>query len=158
MQLTRRCSRCQEVKDESDFSGPSNRYCRPCRNEYQREYNKRRPDVMQRAKAKHRAANPLTPEQIRDAMLWSKYRIRLVDFERMFDEQGRRCALCQTDTPSGHGWHVDHDHACCHEIGKSCGSCIRAILCSECNTGLGKFRDNPALLRAAADYLERVKE
>jgi hypothetical protein len=31
---------------------------------------------------------------------------------------------------------------------------IRGLLCSRCNPGLINFRDNPARLRAAADYVE----
>jgi hypothetical protein len=31
----------------------------------------------------------------------------------------------------------------------------RDWLCRRCNAGLGLFRDNPAALRAAADYIER---
>ncbi len=43
------------------------------------------------------------------------------------------------------GPQVDH----CHVTGKVCG-----ILYINCNNGLGRFRDDPALLRAAADYLD----
>jgi hypothetical protein len=60
------------------------------------------------------------------------------------------CDICGT---SAH-LHVDHDHACCD--GKySCGACVRGFLCTSCNNGLGRFRDDPALLRAAAEYLTR---
>lgn len=40
------------------------------------------------------------------------------------------------------------DH--CHSTGKP-----RWLLCTGCNTGLGSFRDNPNLLRVAADLLDR---
>lgn len=40
------------------------------------------------------------------------------------------------------------DH--CHATGA-----VRDWLCRSCNAGLGLFRDNPAAMRAAADYIER---
>lgn len=40
----------------------------------------------------------------------------------------------------------DHDHAADEPE-------YRGTLCSECNTGLGMFRDRPDLLLAAAEYL-----
>ena len=39
---------------------------------------------------------------------------------------------------------IDHDH----ETGK-----VRGLLCHECNTALGKFGDDPAILLRAVDYL-----
>lgn len=57
------------------------------------------------------------------------------------------CAICG----SHENLHIDHDHTCCPE--RSCGKCIRGVLCAGCNHGLGKFRDRPELLEAAADYL-----
>jgi hypothetical protein len=41
----------------------------------------------------------------------------------------------------------DHDH--------STGE-FRGWLCFDCNTGLGKFKDSPALLQKAVDYLGRA--
>lgn len=155
----RKCAKCGEVKDESQFSGKTNSYCKPCRNEYAREYNRKNPGVAIRAKARYQTG--LTPEQRRNrnrtAQLW-RFRLTPQQWDEMFERQGGRCAICQTDAPTGHGWHIDHDHSCCPEPGRSCGRCVRAILCSECNTGLGKFRDDPGILRAAIQYLERMKE
>jgi hypothetical protein len=79
------------------------------------------------------------------------YGITAAQFSQMLSDQGGVCAICQTPdwpAPSGQaGPHVDHDHV----TGK-----VRGILCQSCNHGLGKFKDDPKRLRAAADYLERA--
>lgn len=55
--------------------------------------------------------------------------------------EGQVCALCGSTKRLS----VDHDHT----SGK-----VRGILCSNCNTGLGLFKEQPMLLRKAAVYLE----
>jgi hypothetical protein len=74
----------------------------------------------------------------------------------LLERQGGRCAICRTETPdaAGRSWHIDHDHTCCSGP-YSCGKCVRGLLCGACNQGVGYFRDNPELLKAAIAYLER---
>jgi len=67
------------------------------------------------------------------------------DYEDMFVRQGGVCALCYEPCETGKRLAVDHDHT----TGR-----IRSLLCSGCNTGLGKFRESQELLRNAADYLD----
>lgn len=70
--------------------------------------------------------------------------------------QGGVCAICRLPESKHHSLmlKIDHDRACCPKSG-SCGKCVRGLLCSNCNSGLGMFGDNQAALRAAIDYLER---
>lgn len=55
------------------------------------------------------------------------------------------CRICGNPAGGKNG-HVDHDHKTDQ---------LRDLLCRTCNAGLGSFRDDPALLRAAAEYIER---
>ncbi len=71
-----------------------------------------------------------------------RYGITAEEADAMLAEQGGLCAVCRT-APAAH---VDHDH----RTGR-----VRELLCSTCNGGLGQFKDDPAVLRAAAGYVER---
>ena len=78
-----------------------------------------------------------------------KYGITLDQFEGMMAAQDNKCKICAV-TFAGYGKRtalspvVDH----CHEAGH-----IRGLLCHNCNVALGHFRDDPALLVKAIEYL-----
>jgi hypothetical protein len=75
------------------------------------------------------------------------YGISLEEYEAMAESQGFVCAICHKPNHSKKGQlHVDHSH--------STGA-IRGLLCFGCNNGLGAFKDNPELLLAAINYLQR---
>jgi hypothetical protein len=57
--------------------------------------------------------------------------------------EGKDCEIC-----GDVGQAVDHDH----DTGE-----VRGILCHACNIGLGKFEDNPDLIKLALEYLVRVR-
>jgi hypothetical protein len=89
--------------------------------------------------------------------LKTMYRMTVEVYEALVVVQGGMCAICGTTTPSGTGrWSVDHDHTCCPGI-KSCGKCTRGLLCTQCNLGLGQFKDNAEVLQAAVNYLATHK-
>jgi Recombination endonuclease VII len=66
-------------------------------------------------------------------------------YDEWRSRQNGHCKLCGHEI-SGKSAHTDHDH----ETGQ-----LRDMLCYPCNQGLGCFKDDPGLLRAAADYIER---
>lgn len=72
----------------------------------------------------------------------------------MLEEQDGRCANlgCRIDNPGKRGWMVDHDHSCCAG-NRSCGKCVRGLLCTRCNVMLGMSRDSVSALLGGASYL-----
>lgn len=77
------------------------------------------------------------------------YGISENDYDLLLLAQGGVCAICSGACGTGRHLSVDHDHA----TGQ-----VRALLCASCNNGLGRFKDSPALLRAAASYIEQHKQ
>src|SRR5438132_8018897 len=73
------------------------------------------------------------------------YGVPLEVYRAKVRAQGGVCAICG-GPPGKRSLNVDHDHV----TGK-----IRDLLCPTCNVGLGGLRDDPLLLRKAADYIER---
>lgn len=71
------------------------------------------------------------------------YQLTVPEYEAMSIKQGAKCYLCGKQSKLV----IDHSHL----TGK-----VRHLLCDLCNRGLGYFKDNPAVLRAAADYVEEV--
>lgn len=81
-----------------------------------------------------------------------RFRISTDDYNKMLDLQGGVCAICR-QPPGSHRLGVDHDHLCC--LGKkSCGKCVRGLLCDNCNFMLAKAKDDTGRLRNAIRYLE----
>jgi hypothetical protein len=86
------------------------------------------------------------PDRALDTKLRRNYGITLQQYAVMLEEQGGTCAICRTDDWGKRGPCVDHNHTT---------NKVRAILCGRCNTAIGQLRENPAIIRAAADYIER---
>jgi hypothetical protein len=147
-----RCPRCGEMKPIGDFSAATQSYCRPCHAAYARLLRANKsPQQKARARLVDSAwRNGVTAEQL----------LALVD------AQSGLCAICKSNlNGDSRRWHIDHDHKCCTGTSgdhrgprqRSCGKCIRGILCGNCNVGLGMFRDDPEILRAALRYLATAR-
>lgn len=74
----------------------------------------------------------------------NKYSLSPEEYEDMLERQDGKCAVCKEVMGGSRNEHVDHDHV----TGK-----VRGLLCAHCNTAIGKFRDEPERLIAAAQYL-----
>lgn len=92
------------------------------------------------------------PQKHRDSARRNRYGSNAVEhYEACFVAQQGLCAICgeEMKTPQ-----QDHDHACCSSK-RSCGECLRSLLCVRCNIGLG-FLENDSWLANALAYLNRA--
>lgn len=99
-----------------------------------------------------RAKNPeMVLRRQRSSNLRRCYGITNDGYNQRYVDQNGGCAICKSTNPGGGNLHfaVDHDHAT---------GTVRGLLCSCCNTGLGFFKDNAALLLRAVDYLRSSTE
>jgi hypothetical protein len=78
-------------------------------------------------------------------------------FNQMLEAQGCACAMCGESFEEGKLIYADHDHTCCPKqrkaTAKTCGKCVRGLLCFRCNTALGYIEQYGA---RAQTYLDRT--
>ena len=128
------CQLCREWKPESAYrrhKSTSDGFQSRCRECYLREYDS---------------------DAARVRRLKRHYGLTEAEYDAMVVAQGDSCAICGTTDRQGKSWHIDHDHACCPG-NKSCGKCVRGLLCAICNQGLGHARDDVSILASMIDYL-----
>lgn len=159
----RYCYMCKSQLEESAFTDSQKRFhggrpvgrCRSCSsamNKKWREENKERC-------AQHRAnrrGNEKAKEYDRVRSYKRRYGISAEIYNEMKVAQGYACAICGMSEHEHKlsRWGVlciDHNHAT---------GAVRALLCAQCNKGLGSFKDSVDLLSKAIEYLsyhEKVK-
>jgi len=88
----------------------------------------------------------------RDEKYIRDYGITADDYEALLEQQGNVCKICHRPERNGKQLSIDHDHTCCPGR-KSCGGCIRGLLCNRCNMGIGYLGEDLDRLQSAIDYL-----
>jgi hypothetical protein len=118
-------------------------YCKPCAVKIVTKSRHKNPTSHRESSKRWREKNP---ERHADNHARWKYGVEHGSYARMLEAQNGKCAICGTTQPGLRisRFHIDH----CHETGK-----VRGLLCSPCNTGLGQFKHDTTLLKAASDYL-----
>jgi hypothetical protein len=124
----KQCSRAKKRESDARIRARDEEAYRTRRKKYVSDYRKRHPERIKVQERRHR--------------LKSKFGISIEEYEGLLAQQEGRCAICAID--KGTTLHVDHDHVT---------GAIRGLLCGQCNTGLGLFKDNVVLLRKAIKYL-----
>lgn len=97
-----------------------------------------------RAKVKEWQSN--NPDK-RKAQRLRKFDMSLDEFHRILESQDYKCAICSYSSMDDPTMFPVVDH--CHET-----DVVRGLLCMNCNQAIGKLKDDPELLRKAADYVE----
>lgn len=116
--------------------------CSTC---YRREWREENPEANKEAVRRHysrRSADPAYKKLHARRVRARRYGLTLEQLDALLDAQGDQCAVCGSTGKL----HIDH----CHGTGA-----IRGLLCGGCNSSAGHAGDDPARLRAIADYLER---
>lgn len=176
---TKPCARCKEVLPAASFdlhpraTSGLHSYCKPCRKARNAErpnyprpkYDRTTSETPKECVSCHRMLEPSqymsnvnSSDGLRSrckactssTQILRKYHLTSDQYAELAKNGCRICGSYEK-------LHVDHDHACCPRADSGsaavCGKCIRGILCSMCNRGLGFFRDNPVYLEGAIEYL-----
>ena len=98
----------------------------------------------------HRQSPESRKKSARKSRLAS-YGLTLEHFDLLLKAQDYACGMCHEPFAEGQSIHVDHDHACCKGNCRSCGKCVRGLLCHVCNVALGHIERRYALARPYLD-------
>lgn len=93
--------------------------------------------------------------EIKESHLKRLYGITVIEYNELFKKHNGVCGICfkpetRKGRVSGNVMKLVVDHN--HDTMK-----VRGLLCNGCNIALGKFNDNPVLLKSAFDYLIKHK-
>lgn len=121
--------------EEPLIANPNSDDIKKYRREYMVEYNKK------------------SSRNIKNLYLLRDYGITIDEFEIKLEQQDFKCAICgenekmvNATTKKINRLSIDH----CHKTGD-----IRGLLCSNCNRGIGFFKDSQELLLKAIEYLKK---
>ncbi len=117
--------------------------CRPCALE--RVSNKWLTDPVYREKQLVNSRRYQKSLRWKERMLKRDYGLSLNDYQEMHRKQNGCCLICGISEESlKRPLNIDHNH----HTNK-----VRGLLCCNCNTALGLFKENIKLMRGAIEYL-----
>ncbi len=132
----KRCRKCLTVKNASEFhprkGGGLASWCKQCLSIHRNKRNKDNP--IQRRNQQYKA----------------KHGITLDEYNRLLVAQNERCAICNKHISEFNiAFAIDHNHRT---------GCIRGLLCTNCNRGIGYLQDSQDILAKAIAYLKRERD
>jgi hypothetical protein len=124
----------EEFSKHSSFKNGRNSRCKACKNaEAKAYYEVHKDDILTRG---------------RQYKTWrgSKYGLSREGYQKLVEAQSGCCSICGVRVQEQSDLVIDH----CHK-----SNTVRGLLCRHCNLCLGHAKDNPDILRKAAEYLDR---
>lgn len=120
--------------------------CKTCWDERSRRWRASNPDKVKEKRKRWVSRNKDVQARLtRRSALARKYGLSEKQYDDLFARQNGRCAIC------GEAKKLVVDH--CHSTGR-----VRALLCDDCNRGLGCFKDDPVRLQKAAEVLAALMD
>ena len=113
---------------------------------YMKKYREENMDLI-RLKDKLKAREPERKAAMLNSRRLRTFGISSMDYAKMFEEQNGVCFICSKPQRKKVHKHLFVDH--CHTTNK-----VRALLCNNCNTGIGMFEENIQTMKDAISYLE----
>lgn len=154
------CTKCKVEKPVSEFNsegknrpGKYKPQCKECTQKYYTTKDKFH---------KENGGNPTRKEwfkknrdRLKDGFLRRTYGISIEEYKTMFNNQCGKCAICGKEetrlNKDGTKLDLSVDH--CHKTGK-----VRKLLCSTCNTTLGKVEEDIDRLSKLAAYIKEHRD
>ncbi len=145
------CTLCKESKPASDIV-KGRKHCRVCWAAKQCEWRKQNPEKTKVYAKTWRARNP--QGQAESNKRWNEknpeirkehsraFRLTEDQYHSLCENQDFKCKIC------GEVKKLFIDH--CHATNK-----LRGLLCQQCNSGLGFFKDKPQFMITAAEYVAK---
>ena len=113
------------------------------RKKYIKRWREKNRDRVNASARKRYTTDGRWEKQLRDRFNWTPEQ-----YWQQYEKQHGLCKICGKSQSVGKKLDVDHDH----KTGKN-----RALLCRNCNTGLGQFHDDSDLLYKAYLYVEGIE-
>ena len=117
----------------------------PCRSLEAMEQQRKR--KAEHARIHGRRVDPVIRRRWNQASKLARYGLTQERFDWLLEVQQGCCGMCRKLFAKDQRICVDHDHACCPDEKRSCGECIRGLLCLSCNTALGHIERRGELAR-----------
>jgi hypothetical protein len=138
------CKACTAKRDRETYRNSRERYLAHSREQWNSMDDETRARYAE-PQRRRRKADPEWRRRQDIKRTARRYGLTADDYDALLAAQGGVCAICGGPPSEKRRHHIDHDH----ETGV-----VRGLLCSNCNTAMGRFGDDPERLMEALRYLQ----